>query len=67
MVRPFGKLMKKKQQTQFLSHRDTDGIEGIGPYGNIFAVGPEGAGFCLAFFNCYILTAVFMTIYKMLD
>lgn len=47
------------------SQRDTDSIKGIGPYGNIFAFGPEVAGFCLASFNCYILTAVFTTIYKM--
>ena len=49
------------------SQRDTDNIEGIGPYGNVFAFGPEVAGFSLASFNCYILTAVFTTIYKVSD
>lgn len=49
------------------SQRDPDNIGGFGPYGNIFAFGPEEAGFCLGSFNCYILTAVFTTIYKMSD
>lgn len=68
VVRPFWKLMKPMQRTlNFWSRRDTDSIEGVGPYGNIFAFVPEVAGFCLVSFNCYILTAVFTTIYKMLD
>lgn len=48
------------------NHRDTDNIEDIDSYGNTFAFGPKVAGFCLASFNYYILTAVFHN-YKMSD